>query len=441
MRGLPKVLPQFPRSVLEKKILPGLVEELRDGSMLALVLPNVFAIAEAGSARLFSEKVLHKLKEVFLPPGGTSAPSTEPKTAAAKIAEREKEAGREGGLTVVISSLPIIMEKTTSREFKEDILPIYQLALESPTHALQDLALRSLVVILPKLDFPTLKNDLFPVVASVFTKTSSLGIKIRGLEAFKVLCGGTPPVNTDGLEGFNKIEKQRAGDCPVLDKYTIQEKVVPLLKGIKTKEPAVMMAALEVFSEIGKICDREIVAMELLPGLWTMSFGPLLGLEQVCISTLPISVFEWSFPVLTHSYSSKHSWPQSNPSPQRSNKSKPANSKNSPPLAPATPATARVNSYHSAASPAPTPAPPAVTVTPSQTSSSARASPVMAPVAPAGAAPAAATMILARAWARRHKRSRRRHRSAGPRPAAQHIVRRPACDHSGPPHQTHDSRH
>lgn len=69
----------------------------------------------------------------------------------------------------------------------------------------------------------------------------------------------------------------------MLDKYTVQERVVPLLKGIKTKEPAVMMAALEVVKVIGAICDREVVAMELLPGLWTMSFGPLLGLAQVCL--------------------------------------------------------------------------------------------------------------------------------------------------------------
>jgi hypothetical protein len=27
----------------------------------------------------------------------------------------------------------------------------------------------------------------------------------------------------------------------ILDKYTIQEKVVPLLRGIKTKEPAIMV--------------------------------------------------------------------------------------------------------------------------------------------------------------------------------------------------------
>ncbi|CUS06988.1 unnamed protein product [Tuber aestivum] len=262
MRGLPKVLPQFPRSVLEKKILPGLVEELRDGSMLALVLPNIFLIAENASARLFSEKVLPRLKEVFL----IHVPSaTEPKTAAAKVAERERETGREGGLTVLLSNLNIIKDKTTAKEFKEDILPVHHAALESPTHALQDLALRSIPTLLPKLDFPTLKNDVFPAVAAVFTKTSSLGIKIRGLEAFKVLCSPAAAATSD---------------APELDKYTIQEKLIPLLRGIKTKEPAVSMAALDVFKVIGKTCDREVVAMEILPCLWSMSFGPLLGVEQ-----------------------------------------------------------------------------------------------------------------------------------------------------------------
>lgn len=274
MRGLPKILPQFPRSVLEKKILPGLVEELRDGSLLALTLPNIFQIVEKAPARVFSEKVLKRLKEVFITETKTGS---EPKTAAAKTAEREREAGKEGGLTVILSSMAVIKEKTTAREFKEDILPLVMFALESPTHALQDLALRSLPQVLPKLDFPTLKNDLFPVVAGVFTKTSSLGIKIRGLEAFRVLCGA---VNREG-DGLDGVQKKK-DEAPVLDKYTIQEKVIPLLKGIKTKEPAVMMEALGVFNEIGQQCDREVVAMEILPTLWTMSFGPLLGLEQVC---------------------------------------------------------------------------------------------------------------------------------------------------------------
>ncbi|KAI5799935.1 kinase-like domain-containing protein [Geopyxis carbonaria] len=284
MRGLPKILPQFPRSVLEKKILLGLVEELRDGSLLALVLPNIFLIAESATSRLFSEKVLGRLKEVFIHASSTTQSTNEHKSAAAKVAEREREAGKEGGLTVILSKLGLIKEKTTALEFKEHVLPLVFLALDSPTHALQDLALRSLPIIMPKLDFPTLKNDLFPVVCTVFTKTSSLGIKIRGLEAFRVLCGGSVDLqsSSDGLDGFSSGTKGKAkGDeAPALDKYTIQEKVIPLLKGIKTKEPAVMMETLAVFTEIGKTCDREVVAMDILPTLWTMSFGPLLGLEQ-----------------------------------------------------------------------------------------------------------------------------------------------------------------
>lgn len=121
-----------------------------------------------------------------------------------------------------------------------DLLPIYYLGLESPTHSIQDTALSQLSVVLPVLDFSTIKNELFPVVAQVFSKTSSMAIKIRGLEAFNVLCGG---VNASGSDAKNLMATQPKANSSsaVLDKYTIQEKMVPLLKAIKTKEPAVMV--------------------------------------------------------------------------------------------------------------------------------------------------------------------------------------------------------
>lgn len=162
-----------------------------------------------------------------------------------------------------------------------EILPLVNLAIESPTHPIVDLALRSLPVVLPILDFSTIKNELFPVVSSVFTKTNSLGIKVRGLEAFVILCGGSPDAepNNDGLNGITGGNKQKNA-ASALDKYTIQEKVVPLVRAIKTKEPAVMMAALKVFRQIGSIVDAEFLAMDVLPILWNMSLGPLLHLQQ-----------------------------------------------------------------------------------------------------------------------------------------------------------------
>jgi SCY1-like protein 2 len=156
--------------------------------------------------------------------------------------------------------------------------------MESPTHSLVDASLGTLSVILSILDFSTIKNDIFPIIAAVFSKTSSLGIKIRGLEALQVLCGGAPGQDSatgDGLDGLSPSAKsKKKQQSVILDKYTIQEKVVPLLKGIKTKEPAVMMAALAVFEEVGKIADSDFLAMDVLPLLWTFSLGPLLNLQQ-----------------------------------------------------------------------------------------------------------------------------------------------------------------
>jgi len=99
------------------------------------------------------------------------------------------------------------------------------------------------------LDFSTIKNEVFPVIATVFSKTSSMGIKIRGLEALRTLCGGTStvPSDGDGLTGFGDSNSKTKSNSVILDKYTIQEKVVPLLKAIKTKEPAVMVWRYEIY--------------------------------------------------------------------------------------------------------------------------------------------------------------------------------------------------
>ncbi|KAF8418111.1 kinase-like domain-containing protein [Tirmania nivea] len=284
MRGLLRVLPQFPKSVLEKKVLPILVEELKDKELLPFLLPNIFSIIDntPGGSRLFSERVLKRLKNIYLPNGPSElprSPTPTPIQATSKKTTAGIGSSLESGLVVILDHLPTIIAKTTATEFKEDILPLIYLALESPTHSLQDRALQSLETILPALDFPTVKNEFFPVVASVFAKTSSLGIKIRGLQAFKVLCGGAGGDSGDGLDGgAGKARGKGAGVA--LDKYTVQEKMVPLLKGIKTKEPGVMMAALDAFTEVGRLCDREVLATEIIPVLWSMSLGPLLNLEQ-----------------------------------------------------------------------------------------------------------------------------------------------------------------
>ena len=59
------------------------------------------------------------------------------------------------------------------------------------------------------------------------------------------------------------------------------EKLIPLLRNIKTKEPSVTLAALAVYAEMGKGLGHEVIASEILPSLWPMAVGVLLSLDQV----------------------------------------------------------------------------------------------------------------------------------------------------------------
>jgi SCY1-like protein 2 len=254
LRGLPRIMTQFSSKVLERKVLPALLEEMKDRELIALILQNVFKMLKVmpSSKRAFPEKVIPKLREVFIETN--------------KQGSTDRDSSKEAGLMVLLENIRLVAENTTGKEFKDDILPIINFALDSPTHSLVDAALGTLPVILSSLDFTTIKNDVFPLISSVFTKTSSLGIKIRGLEALKTLCGGTQESNDEddfddfGIGGSKKSKPKMSS--VILDKYTIQEKVVPLIKGIKTKEPAVMTAALDVIKEIGKIVDYEFMATE-----------------------------------------------------------------------------------------------------------------------------------------------------------------------------------
>lgn len=97
-----------------------------------------------------------------------------------------------------------------------------------------------------------------------------------------ILCGGSndSASSDDGLDGIMNPTANKRSSSTSLDKYTMQEKIIPLIKGIKTKEPAVAIAALNVLRQVGGVADSDFVAMDILPILWSMSLGPLLDLKQ-----------------------------------------------------------------------------------------------------------------------------------------------------------------
>lgn len=110
LRGLVKVLPSFPKSVLEKKILPALLEEMKDKELISLILHNVFKIIGQlpSGKRAFSDRVRPVLKEIFV----TNAKQSQ-----------EKDASRDAGLMIVIEQLPVITANCSGKEFKDGKQP------------------------------------------------------------------------------------------------------------------------------------------------------------------------------------------------------------------------------------------------------------------------------------------------------------------------------
>lgn len=106
MRGLVKVLPSFPKSVLEKKVLPALLEEMKDHTLLSLILSNVFSIVKAlpSGKRSFTEKVMPRFREIFV---------------VGQKGTAERDTQKEAGLMVVLQNMSTIAENCSGKEFKD----------------------------------------------------------------------------------------------------------------------------------------------------------------------------------------------------------------------------------------------------------------------------------------------------------------------------------
>ncbi|KAJ3728853.1 other/SCY1 protein kinase [Lentinula raphanica] len=235
MKGLTSVLGRFSEGLKSRKILPSLLEEMKDSHLLPYILPNVFTIANDLSSSQFASMVLPSLTPLF--------------------AVKEPPAN----MLTLLDNLPMLQDKTEKVVFRKEVLPLVYNALESEHAVVQERALKMIPDLCDTIDYAELQGVLFPRVALVFTKTRILTVKVATLVTFLAM-------------------------VKTLDQSSLTQKMVPLLSKIRTKEPAVMasfaMATLSVQEAMGFKVDREAVATLVLPQLWSMSMGPLLNVGQ-----------------------------------------------------------------------------------------------------------------------------------------------------------------
>jgi SCY1-like protein 2 len=108
MRGLTQVLSSFPNKLLERKLLPALLEEMKDRELLSLILQNVFKIINMlpKGRRPFTEKIIPRLREIFLPPANSKGPL-------------ERDPAKESGLMVLLEHITQVANNCSGKEFKD----------------------------------------------------------------------------------------------------------------------------------------------------------------------------------------------------------------------------------------------------------------------------------------------------------------------------------
>ncbi|KAI8828392.1 kinase-like domain-containing protein [Chytriomyces cf. hyalinus JEL632] len=220
LKGLVAMLPQFSLKLVHRKT--------------PFALPNIFWISEKGTDQDFMTKILPALKPVFK--------MNDPPQA----------------LLLLLSRMDIFLSKCSSsaETFKQDVMPLLYTALESRVPAVQEQAIKTVPTILPTLDFTATKSVLLPKISAIYSNGAvALSTRVACLIA---------------VHGMIKV----------LDKFTIVEKVLPMLKANVVREPGLLVALLAVYEEASKGVEKEMVAAEVLPEIWRLALDPVLTVKQ-----------------------------------------------------------------------------------------------------------------------------------------------------------------
>ncbi|KAJ1854589.1 Protein kinase domain-containing protein ppk32 [Coemansia sp. RSA 1822] len=233
MRGLPQVLPKFPPRVLKRQVLPHLLSTVSDHKLLRFTMPCVFYVAEQLSKDEFTALVLPELRPIFA------------------MGDQQPHA-----VVVVLEHLQLLQSKMHADTFRSVVMPLVYAALLSSAPVVQDHALQQAARAAEAVSAADVRDQLVPRIQQVYSKASILSLKVRALRSLREL-------------------------LKLLDKPTIVGKIMPMLKRTKSRDPTVVMAMLDMYEEIGSAhLDRQSVATEILPVLWTQLADDRLRLAQ-----------------------------------------------------------------------------------------------------------------------------------------------------------------
>lgn len=234
LKQLIKILPEFPKSVLQRKILKFALGELSgptaDAACTQHLASVVFAIAKDMSRLTFSEEVLPIFRTL-------------------KDNAQFHDA--------VVENMGTIVQNTTDKTFALDVLPIIEVILKSAENSVtQRGLLLEAPVFMDSLNISGIEQTLFPLVIELFSATPVKGVKLACIGTFTTM-----------------IQKG-------LSKPLIQDKLLPSLQQMKTRDPQVVLSVKALYDAIAVKAPSAMVVEQVIPHLMTLSLGKDLSVAQ-----------------------------------------------------------------------------------------------------------------------------------------------------------------
>lgn len=248
LKGLEELLPQFPVTLLQRKFLTVLLgalgQQCKDknphGPCISKEVELIIKIGSTVSQLTFQERIFPEL-----------------------INKAQFPIILRNATSALINNLSTLKDKVKKEDFLENVAkPLVTFTFKDMEgeHALvaQETLLGNTQLIANLFDFVTMKNFLMPLISHLFTKTTSLMVKIACVSSFREL-----------------IESEN------VDSDMICSDILPLFKAMKTRDPRIMMQSLKLFNTVPQVIkDDPILVEQLLPLIWNYSMAPTLDKSQ-----------------------------------------------------------------------------------------------------------------------------------------------------------------
>ncbi|KAH3903425.1 Scy1p SCDLUD_001063 [Saccharomycodes ludwigii] len=244
-KGLIDILPKFPNTMLHRKFLPLLTENLDLSyneksdfhSLIPIFLQLILTIANNLSQLSFQEKILPFLKMDYLLQYD-SAP-------------------------ILYKNLTILKSKIKSADFTENFLkPLLEFTVNKQVTnvRLHEMALEKSAVelMLDSFDFSSVKKFYFPLMSNLFSLTTNLNVKIGVTKCF-----------------YTMIENKS------IDKYQALDDMLPLFTVMKSKDRRILLEMVPIFEKLSSfVSDEVIIVDKILPLIWRFSMADTLNLKD-----------------------------------------------------------------------------------------------------------------------------------------------------------------